>query len=149
MLSAALRIVLVASVAAVNLLAQASFTGTILGTVTDPAGAVVAGAAVSVSNLATNELHRVQTDGSGNYFVPNLKPGAYSVSVESVEASGFKRFIQDRVRYKSINVRAWMPGWCWAPHPKSWKSPEPRPSCRPRAARSARWWTTTRSSACR
>ena len=94
MLSAALRIVLGASVAAVNLLAQASFTGTILGTVTDPAGAVGVGAAVSISNLATNELHRVQTDGSGNYFVPNLKPGAYSVSVE---ASGFKRFIQDRV----------------------------------------------------
>ena len=36
----------------------------------------------------------MQSDEAGNYFVPNLKPGDYSVSVE---ASGFKKFVQDRV----------------------------------------------------
>lgn len=73
---------------------QASFTGTILGTVTDPNGAVVRGAQVRVVNLATNETAAVTTDDAGNYFVPNLKPGAYRVEVE---AAGFKRFVQDRL----------------------------------------------------
>jgi hypothetical protein len=73
---------------------QASFTGTILGTVTDPTRASVTGASVTVTNLATNEVSRTKTDAAGNYFVPNLRPGEYSVAVES---PGFKRFVQDRV----------------------------------------------------
>jgi hypothetical protein len=146
MLSAALRIVLVASVAAVNLLAQASFTGTILGTVTDPAGAVVVGAAVSISNLATNELHRVQTDGSGNYFVPNLKPGAYSVSVE---ASGFKRFIQDRVPLQ-IDQRARVDaGLVLGSTSEVVEVTGAAPVLQTESGSIGQWWITTRSSACR
>ena len=146
MLSAALRIVLVASVAAVNLLAQASFTGTILGTVTDPAGAVVVGAAVSISNLATNELHRVQTDGSGNYFVPNLKPGAYSVSVE---ASGFKRFIQDRVPLQ-IDQRARVDaGLVLGSTSEVVEVTGTARVLQTESGSIGQWWITTRSSACR
>src|SRR5262247_2990556 len=73
---------------------QASFTGTVLGTITDPAGAIVKGAKVSVVNLATNETTSVTSDDAGNYFVPNLKPGAYRVEVV---ADGFKRFVQDKL----------------------------------------------------
>ncbi len=73
---------------------QASFTGTVLGTVTDPAGAVVANATVTVTNLGTNEASVVRTDAAGNYFAPNLKPGAYRVAVET---AGFKRFVQEPV----------------------------------------------------
>jgi len=89
-----LRVFLLACTGAAAVFAQASFTGTLLGTVTDPTGSVVAGATVSVTNLATNELHRTRTDTAGNYFVPNLKPGEYAVAVE---AAGFKKFVQDRI----------------------------------------------------
>lgn len=75
-------------------LAQASFTGTILGVVTDPSGAVVAGAKVVVKNTGTNESAALTTDEFGNYFVPNLKPGAYRVEVE---AQGFKRSVREGI----------------------------------------------------
>lgn len=61
---------------------------------TDPAGAVVANAKVAVTNLGTNELAEVRCDSLGNYFVPNLKPGAYRVTVE---APGFKRFVSEGI----------------------------------------------------
>ncbi len=76
------------------LLAQASFTGTILGTVTDPSGAVVPGARVLVKNAGTNETVPVTTDGFGNFFVPNLKPGSYRVEVA---ADGFKRALREGI----------------------------------------------------
>lgn len=87
---------------AASALGQASFTGTLLGTVSDPSGAVVTGAKVSVVNLATNETATVITDDSGNYFVPNLRPGAYRIEIE---IAGFKRFIQDNLTLQ-IDQRA-------------------------------------------
>ncbi len=89
-----LRLALFAAVSLTCAYAQASFTGTILGTVTDPTGSTVSGASVAVTNLGTNELSRVKTDEAGNYFVPHLRPGEYSVAVES---PGFKKFVQGRV----------------------------------------------------
>ena len=71
------------------LLAQASFTGTILGTVTDTTRGVIPGADVTVTNLGTNESRVVQTDRSGTYVVPNLKPGTYRLEVS---AGGFRTF---------------------------------------------------------
>jgi hypothetical protein len=73
---------------------QASFTGAILGTVTDPSGAAVTSARLTVTNMATNESVRASSDAAGNYFVPNLRPGTYSIAIE---ASGFKRFRQDQI----------------------------------------------------
>lgn len=81
---------------------QASFTGNILGTVTDPSGAAIANAAVAVINSATNETSRTVTNEAGNYVVSNLRPGDYSVSVES---SGFKRFVLNRITLQ-IDQRA-------------------------------------------
>ncbi|MBI3683159.1 MAG: carboxypeptidase regulatory-like domain-containing protein [Acidobacteria bacterium] len=88
------RLILLALIPTSLAFAQASFTGIILGTVTDPTGAVVSAANVAVANIATNEVSRARTDAAGNYFVPNLKPGVYSVTVE---AAGFKKFVQDRI----------------------------------------------------
>ena len=65
--------------------AQTSF-GTITGIVTDPSGAVVAGAKVTIANVDTNGVREFQTDPSGTYNVPSLPPGHYVVKVE---ASGF------------------------------------------------------------
>lgn len=87
-------ILLLAAACAISAFAQASFTGSILGTVTDPTGATIANAAVTVTNLATNDTVRVRTDAVGNYFAPNLRPGTYSVSIE---ISGFKRFTQNQI----------------------------------------------------
>ena len=64
-------------VAFVTTASAQQFTGTIQGTVQDPAGAVVAGAEVSVINTATNETRNVTTETDGAYVVPQLKPGFY------------------------------------------------------------------------
>jgi hypothetical protein len=62
-------------------------TGRIQGTVHDPVNAVVAGATVTVTNEATGYRAEVPTTQAGEYLVPNLPPGSYSVSVA---APGFK-----------------------------------------------------------
>ena len=70
------------------LFAQGGATGTILGTVTDSSGAVIANADVIVTNTATNIAHPTKTTASGDFTVPYLAPGVYSVSVD---ANGFQK----------------------------------------------------------
>ena len=62
-------------------------SGTILGTVTDPQGAVIAGVTVSVKNLDTQRQRQVTTDSSGYYRVEALPVGRYEVRAER---QGFK-----------------------------------------------------------
>src|ERR1044072_5203186 len=57
--------------------------GTLTGTVTDPAGAVVAGATVIATNTATRVETTATTTGSGTYTLPYLPAGPYSVRVTS------------------------------------------------------------------
>src|ERR1700746_817766 len=64
-------------------------TADVVGTVTDPSGAVLSGAKVTVENLATHGTHTTQTTSSGDYDVPFLLPGHYSVRVE---IANFKTF---------------------------------------------------------
>ncbi len=62
-------------------------TGTVLGTVSDPSGAVIPGATVTLEN-SDQGLHRTtQTDGAGDYRFTSLLPGVYLVKAE---APGFK-----------------------------------------------------------
>ncbi|HWP44165.1 MAG TPA: carboxypeptidase-like regulatory domain-containing protein, partial [Blastocatellia bacterium] len=75
----------------VNGRAQAVY-GSIFGTVTDPQGAAVAGAIVTVTELSKNVVTTVQTNESGNYNVVSLVPGRYSVKVE---AQGYKLSTQE------------------------------------------------------
>ncbi len=64
-----------------------STTGRILGNVTDPSGASLAGATVVVTDTQRGTSRTVTTDSAGAYGVPDLVPGAYKIRVE---AKGFK-----------------------------------------------------------
>ncbi len=57
-------------------------TGRISGAVTDQSGGAIAGATVSVIDVARGETRPLTTDGSGLYAAPNLLPGIYTVRVE-------------------------------------------------------------------
>jgi hypothetical protein len=78
------------SLGAATLFGQAA-TGTISGTVTDPAGAVVANAQVEVRNTETNVPYPTVTTEAGVYSVLRLPPGPYSVTVS---APGFKKLVR-------------------------------------------------------
>ncbi|MEP7355389.1 MAG: TonB-dependent receptor [Acidobacteriota bacterium] len=65
--------------------------GSITGTVTDPAGAVVAGAAVQGKSLDTGSLYETVTTETGNYTVAELPPGNYEVTFT---APGFKKYVR-------------------------------------------------------
>jgi hypothetical protein len=65
-------------------------TATLNGVVADFSGASIVDAAVKVSNVATNTQRIVNTDKSGRYYVNDLIPGTYTVSVE---ASGFDKTV--------------------------------------------------------
>ncbi len=73
---------------AVSARAQNIF-GAIVGTVSDPSGAVLPGATITVTDMATGEKRSALTDGQGNYEILSLPRGEYSVDVDH---SGFKHF---------------------------------------------------------
>src|SRR5262245_12325030 len=58
-------------------------TGSIVGTVADTSGSVVASAKVVVMNAATNAKLEVVTNSAGEYTAPLLPPGSYSVAVST------------------------------------------------------------------
>ena len=60
---------------------------TLSGTVTDPAGALVPGAHITVTNTATGLTVAVSTNQAGMYVIPNLAAGTYRVAIE---AAGFR-----------------------------------------------------------
>lgn len=63
-------------------------TGTITGTITDPAGASVPNVPIEVRNTETNIAYRTVSTDTGAYTVTQLPPGPYSVEVT---APGFKK----------------------------------------------------------
>src|SRR5206468_2851294 len=81
------RFMILAAAFASSLLAQVD-RGNIQGTITDPSGAVVAGAAVRIVSTATNLTQSTVTGASGTYAFFNLPIGLYNLSVEG---KGFRR----------------------------------------------------------
>ena len=63
--------------------------GTIAGRVADPSGAVVPGAKVTATHVATNTKTEATTNEQGSYLIPYLLPGTYQVTAH---AAGFKLF---------------------------------------------------------
>jgi outer membrane receptor protein involved in Fe transport len=80
--------------AALPLCAQNTNTGEIKGSVTDPSGAVIANAKVTVTDVLTGVVTVVETNKSGIYDVPSLLPGEYTVAVA---AAGFKDYLRKGV----------------------------------------------------
>lgn len=78
------------------------FAGTIRGTVSDSAGAVVVGAEVAITNIATNVTRNAVTAENGTYVVPQLQPGLYRVTVKK---TGFKAGTVDEVKLDVQQVR--------------------------------------------
>src|ERR1700677_3239198 len=76
-----------------TLRAQNSY-GSNVGTITDNSGAVVAGAAVTLTNIDTGDRRTATTNASGDYQFVNLPPGNYKVDVS---ATGFKHFTRTNV----------------------------------------------------
>src|SRR6266704_2738825 len=85
----ALSLLLAVAVSA-PVLAQ-SFLGTIRGTVTDPQGAAVSGAAVLIVDEATGIPRAVDTDSEGRYEAVNLRPGTYRIEVTTAKFKKFER----------------------------------------------------------
>ncbi|PYV12178.1 MAG: TonB-dependent receptor, partial [Acidobacteria bacterium] len=69
------------------------FRATLNGRVTDPAGLPVPGVGVTVINVNTNETATALTGDAGNYTIPFLKPGVYTITAEQ---PGFKKFTREK-----------------------------------------------------
>src|SRR5919202_48745 len=80
---------------------QGTNLGTVRGTVTDPNGAVVAGATVEVTDVEANTTRSVTTGGGGDYEVPNLKPGTYKVTIRN---TGFRTLEVQNVVVRGSDV---------------------------------------------
>ena len=76
---------------ALGTVAYAQGTATIVGTVTDPTGAVVPNAQLTITDLENGFLRTTTSNTTGNYSAPELPPGKYQMKVE---ASGFKTYEQ-------------------------------------------------------
>src|SRR5262245_51620292 len=86
---------LLSMLAAVSALSIDTFAqgirATVTGRVTDSSGAVVPRAKITITNTGTNETRVVETGDEGDYTIPQLPPGDYSLTVEQV---GFKKAVQ-------------------------------------------------------
>src|SRR5262245_49787423 len=89
--------------ASASLLSGQTGSGTIQGTVTDPSGAVVPGAAVTATNIATGVQTARTTTGAGLYVLSPLPPGEYNLQVV---APGFQQLTQERI---TVNALATIP----------------------------------------
>jgi len=79
---------------------QLGGAGTIKGTVTDPTGAVLPGATVTIHNVVTGFARTTTTDASGNFVLQNIPQNPYHITIT---ATGFQNLDQD------VDVRSSVP----------------------------------------
>lgn len=77
--------------------AQSVTTGEVVGTVSDPTGAVVTNSKVTIKSDATAETHTATTGSAGDYRFSLLRPGAYTLTFS---APGF----QDTTQHATVNL---------------------------------------------
>ena len=88
-------------VAATTVRAQTGGGATLVGTITDGTGAVVAGAKLTAINTASATVTEVTTSSEGAYYVPYLAPGEYRIKVT---APGFKEYIREQITLRASEV---------------------------------------------
>ena len=76
-------------------------SGTITGIVTDPSNAVVPGAQITLTNRATGLQRETLASDAGEYRVPLLPPGLYTIKVE---ATGFKTEVVKDVKLETLQT---------------------------------------------
>ena len=96
------RVALVALFFGLSLQAFAQ-EATLVGTVTDPSGSVIANVKITITNTETGLVHTITTNESGQYVVPDLHIGHYNVKAEATgfkvaEQKGILLQVGDRVR---------------------------------------------------
>jgi len=89
-------VLLAAFLSAAPAWAQTSNTALVLGTVTDPGGAVVPDATAELTNTATNETKSVTTNSAGQYIFPNVAPGTYTLKISK---TGFATITLSNIRF--------------------------------------------------
>ena len=74
-------------------------TATISGTITDPSGAAIIGAEVTLTNVATGNIASTQSNKTGLYVFPAVRPGQYRLTVDR---AGFKQVVLTQL---TVNVQ--------------------------------------------
>ena len=110
----------VAFLFALSIFAQTD-RGTITGTVSDPAGAVIASAPIEAKNVATGAVYQTASSATGNYTIAQLPAGTYEMSVT---VTGFKKFIRTVWWWRWPERCASTRRWKSAPLPKASRSPK-------------------------
>ncbi|MCS6951775.1 MAG: carboxypeptidase-like regulatory domain-containing protein [Bryobacteraceae bacterium] len=76
--------------------AQTSTTATVVGTVTDASGGIIAGATVELTELSSNQTRRTTTNDVGQYVVSSVQPGTYRMTVSM---SGFRQAVLSNLSF--------------------------------------------------
>ncbi len=95
------RLLLAALLAAASLCGQTTFA-TLTGSVSDPVGAPVPNASVVAIHRASNYRFTALSNEAGNYTIPQLREGSYSLRIQ---AAGFKEFAVQNVEIASLELR--------------------------------------------
>lgn len=92
-----ITILLATLVMLMEALAQTTGAG-VEGTVTDPAGALLAGTSLHIRNTKTGATWTITTDASGHFRAPLLPPGEYELSISAVDFVRAGEAILDRIQ---------------------------------------------------
>jgi carboxypeptidase family protein len=76
-------------------------SGSVTGTVTDPQGAVVPGATVTLTDVSTNAVRRAESNSAGNYEFQEVDPGTYNIKVSK---TGFNEYSTTKVEVHVSSV---------------------------------------------
>ena len=87
--------------------AQMASTGTVIGTVTDPSGAVIPGAQIELTDTTTGNARTALSNGSGQYSFVGVQPGTYAVkgTHTGFEAVSVPNVVVEIEKSYTINLR--------------------------------------------
>ena len=92
--------------APLSAMAQLSGKGEITGLVTDKTGAVIPGAEIAATNIATGITTKTTSTGSGDFTFANLDPGVYSIVTT---AKSFEKLAQENIHVNAMETQVYNP----------------------------------------